>query len=659
MRLNKDTQNLIDQDYSHKGTRHQLFEGFFPITLIICLWILIYLPFLSSLPAGVDFSAHLFRLAYFKENGLNSEWNPLWYTGTAFLEMYPPNTTFFLWIISLLFPVNTSYVLFMVTTHLFIAITVYFVLISLGRNKTSSTFGALFIMTLPSLNSNFMFFSRAPTHIGLALLFMTLGLYYSEKRLTSVAMACLLSMTHFMMFGFLIVIIISSEISRYGSKMKKDLEKTSSPMKVVVHQHSKELTKRLTMWTLPFLWVFFFMNTFFHHTINLIMISSHSLSTATSGSSGFFYYTLGILRDFLYNYITIFVFIFLLMLGISLKTNSLNWKEMGLLTGTITITTVGFLMFYTETNSLLPIMLRGMDVLRFILMSQMLIILVSIRGVDNWGSKVLLVLILLSSISESQNRIVNYSDTQFSESHWQDLNPIAQDLNQREGFFYVCPYNYQGDHMAYLPILTGKPYFDGWNPPGVQLNWFQKTPPSTNKYRPNSTLIADIANNPSKYGVKWFITNKNFYGLPSSWFIVSQETEQSKWLWETNETVSLIDVSPSGYGSLEYINPNKLQVTINTNETSADLIIKIAHHPSWKIQEDLNLNIEREQEIGFMSVNNVSTNVLTLVFDSNHVDIIFAAFIVNLSLIFILFVYEYRIVNFSRKLLLYLKNQRV
>ena len=146
------------------------------IGIIICMWALIYLPFLMSLPAGVDFSAHLFRLSFFTENGLNSEWNGLWYTGTAFLEVYPPNTTFFLWIISLFAPLTHSYVFLMIGTHLIIAIGVYFVCNSLNRSVESSTFTALFIMTLANLNSNFMFFSRAPTHIGLAILILTLGL---------------------------------------------------------------------------------------------------------------------------------------------------------------------------------------------------------------------------------------------------------------------------------------------------------------------------------------------------------------------------------------------------------------------------------------------------------------------------------------------------
>ncbi|MHA1206434.1 MAG: hypothetical protein ACTSSO_02560 [Candidatus Hodarchaeales archaeon] len=102
------------EEKSQSGKTQHFSSHLFPVAIIICIWGWIYLPFLLSLPAGVDFGAHLFRLAFFNENGLNSEWNGLWYTGTAFLEVYPPNTTFFLWIVKLFFPLNLSYVIFMI-----------------------------------------------------------------------------------------------------------------------------------------------------------------------------------------------------------------------------------------------------------------------------------------------------------------------------------------------------------------------------------------------------------------------------------------------------------------------------------------------------------------------------------------------------------------
>ncbi|MHA1206433.1 MAG: hypothetical protein ACTSSO_02555 [Candidatus Hodarchaeales archaeon] len=525
---------------------------------------------------------------------------------------------------------------------------VYFALIKLGRNISSSVFAALFIMTLPNLNFNFMLLSRAPTHIGLALLILTLGLYYSEKRFTSVAVACLLSMTHFMMFGFLIVIVISSELSRFGFQIREKVVIEKKSYKIKLKPLTKEFTLRLVIWTIPFIWVVFFMTKFFLEPIGLIMITPHSLDTFTDGP-GIIYKVLRVFRDFLDNFITTFVFMFLVILAFSFKVTSLNWKELGLIMATVLITIVGFLMFYSETNSLLPLMFQGMDVLRFILISQVLIILMAIRGINHWGVKTLLVIILLLPIAEAQNGIINYGYLDFDDGQWRDLEPIANDLNQREGFFYVCPYKYQGDHMAYLPALTGKPYFDGWNPPGVRLNWFQETHPSSSKYRPNSSLILDVANNPAKYGVKWFVTRKDYYGLPSSWDLVSQEANQSKWLWETNIQISLVDVIPFGNGSLDYITPNKLQVILNTNETTVDILIKVAHHPSWKIQENANLSIEREEEIGFMLVKNVSSGILILNFESNHVDIVFAGFIINLIIIAVLSIYEYKIPELMRK----------
>ncbi len=617
----------------------------FPISIIIALWGWIYLPFLLSLPAGVDFGAHLFRLAFFSENGLNSEWNGLWYTGTAFLELYPPNTTFFLWFIDIFFPMNLSYVIFMIGTHLLITFGVYFALCKLGRSMLSSLFAALFVMTLSNLNTNFMFFSRAPTHIGLALLILTLGLYYSKKRFTSVAVACLLSMTHFMMFGFLIVIIICSELSYLGFQMKESFIEEKKSIETGIKPLLKEFLLRAAIWMIPFIWVIFFMTKFFLEPIGLFMITPHSFSDFSDGP----YQTLRILRDFLYTYITTFVFMLIIIFVFSFKVTRLNWKEFGLIIATILITIVGFLMYYSETSSLLPLMFRGMDVLRFVLISQVLIILTAIRGINHWIAKGLLLLILLLPIVEAQNGVINYIYLDFDDEQWRDLNPIANDLNQREGFFYACPYNYQGDHMAYLPALTGKPYFDGWNPPGVQLNWFQETPPSSNKYRPNSSLINDVANNPAKYGVKWFITRKDYYGLPSSWNFVSQEQDQNKWLWETNIPISLVDITAFGNGSVEYISPNKLQVIINSNETTVDLLIKVAHHPSWNIPANTSLNIEREEEIGFMQVTGVSSNILILEFESNHVDVVFAGFILNLIIIAVLSIYEYDVWEFMRK----------
>ena len=619
-----------------------------PIIVIIVLWIWIYLPFLLSLPAGVDFAAHLFRLFFFSENGLNSEWNGLWYTGTAFLELYPPNTTFFLWFLDIFFPINQSYVIFMVGTHLLISLATYFALKKIGRSKSSSLFAALFIMTLPNLNTNFMFFSRAPTHIGFALLLLTLGLYYSEKRYTSVAVACLLSMTHFMMFGFLIVIILTSELSHLGFQIKNLYSKHNGSFKSDIKPLVKNFFLHTIIWLIPFVWVAFFMTKFFLEPIGLLMITPHSFSSFTDGP-GIVYQTLRVVRDFLYTYITTFVFMFLIIFAFSLISSRINWKELGLLVSMVLITFVGFLMFYSETSSYLPLIFRGMDVLRFVLMSQVLIVLIAIRGVNHWSSKILLVLILLLPVAEAQNGVTNYGYLEFDDNQWRDLTPIANDLNKREGFFYVCPYNYQGDHMAYLPALTGKPYFDGWNPPGVRLNWFQETPPSSGKYRPNSSLIGDIANNPAKYGVKWFITRRDFYGLSGSWSLVSQEQDQNKWLWETNSNVSLVEVSPSGTGSLEYTSPNTLKITINSDNTTVDLLIRVAHHPSWNIQTNNNLSIVREEEIGFMEVKGVSSDSLILKFESNQVDVVFIGFILNLIIIAVLSLWEYEVWELMRR----------
>jgi hypothetical protein len=611
---------------------------FIALGIIVGTWILIYLPFLASLPAGVDFSAHLFRLSFFKENGLNSEWNNLWYTGTPFLEVYPPNTTFFLWLLSLFAPLNQSYVLFMVGTHLLIAIGVYLVGNSLNRSIESSTFAALFLMTLSNLNTNFMFFSRAPTHIGLAILLLTTGLYFYEKRFTAIATACLLSMTHFMMFGFLIVIVLSSEISRIRGQIVAIKKIHTRLNKEQIIPIIKESVTRLAIWILPFIWVFILMFEFFIEPIGLIMLPRHNFGEFTDGPTPI-YWLFRILRDFLYNYISIFVFMFILIFALTLKSSRLNWKEIGLLLATILITGVGFLLFYEESNATLPLMFRGMDVLRFVLISQCLILLTTIRGIKNPGSIVFLGIILLLPVAETQNGITNYGYLQFDDNHWNDLNPVADDLNQREGFFYVCPHYYQGDHMAYLPALTGKPYFDGWNPPGCQLNWFQETPPSSNKYRPNSTIIQDVITYPELYGVKWMITNRGSI-LPSWWTLISQNPNQTKLLWETDRLITLVEVLPSGNGTLEYLSPKKIEISFMSNETSVNLLIRVAHHPQWHVQGKSDLKIEREEEIGFMKLSNITDNNLILTFQSNHVDKVFLAFTINIIAIAILSLYE-------------------
>lgn len=636
--INVDIQN----DSKSSLTSHLVALG-----VIVCIWGWIYLPFISSLPAGVDFGAHLFRLAFFEQNGLNSEWNGLWYTGSAFMEVYPPNTTFFLWIINLLFPLKQSYVIFLVITHLLIAIGVYYTANALNRSIPSSLFAALFIMTLPNLNTNFMFYSRAPTHVGLALMIITLGLYYSEKRAIAVSMACLLSMTHFMMFGFLIVIIMTSELARAGVMIKKIEIKQKNSFQFVIRSYGKEFLTRTVIWIIPFIWVFVFMFQFFLEPIGLIMISNHSLETYTDGP-GPIYLILRVFRDFLYNYITIFVFMFILVFALSLKIIKLNYKETSLLISTILITIIGFFMYYEELNSLLPLMFRGMDVLRFILISQFLIVLLAIRGISKKGSIVFLTIILLLPVAEAQNGIMNHGYLQYDDRHWEDLDPIASDLNQQEGFYYVCPYYYQGDFMAYLPALTGKPYFDGWNPPGCRLNWFQQTPPSSTKYRPNSTIIQDVLNRPATYGVKWFVASQDTL-LSGSWELVTQDQNQTKWLWETNLPISLIDVYPVGNGTVEYLSANKLQIQISTNESMVDLILKVAHHPSWTVQEKPNLQIEREKEIGFMKIENVSDDNLILNFNSNHIDIVFIGFVMNCIIIAILALYEYDSWDFLKK----------
>lgn len=622
-----------DQEGGIKRNHHLIALG-----IIVGTWFLIYFPFLASLPAGVDFSAHLFRLSFFQENGLNSEWNGLWYTGTPFLEVYPPNTTFFLWLISLFAPLNQSYVFFMIGTHLLIAIGAYFVGNSLNRSIESSTFVALFLMTLSNLNTNFMFFSRAPTHIGLAILLLTAALYFYEKRFTAVATACLLSMTHFMMFGFLIVIVLSSELSRLGEQIIRLKKNNNQGLQEIGKSLIRDFLLRVSIWVIPFIWVLILMFQFFIEPIGLVMLTPHRFADYSDGPT-IVYQLFRVLRDFLDNYITNFVFMFIIIFALTLKSSRLNWKEVGLIFATLLITGTGFFMFYEESSTLLPIMFRGMDVLRFILMSQCLILLTTIRGIKNIGSIILLGIILLLPVAEAQNGILNYGYLQFDDKHWQDLNPVATDLNQREGFFYVCPHYYQGDHMAYLPALTGKPYFDGWNPPGCQLNWFQETPPSTSKYRPNSTIIQDVITHPERFGVKWMVTNRNS-NLPSWWTLISQNTNQNKWLWETDRPVTLVEVFPSGNGTLEYLSTKKIEVSFTSNETYVDLVIRVAYHPQWHVQGKSILKIEREEEIGFMKLTNITDNSLILTFQSNHVDKVFFAFIINIVAIAVFSLYE-------------------
>ncbi|MHA2330289.1 MAG: hypothetical protein ACXACR_17350, partial [Candidatus Hodarchaeales archaeon] len=558
--------NSLDETENIPISIHILAMG-----LVFCVWGWIYWPFLYSLPAGIDFGAHLFRLAFISENGLNSEWNGLWYTGTAFLEVYPPNTTFILWLLTFLFPLNQSYVIFLVLTHLLIAIGVYWTSIALNRSLYSSTLVSLFIMTLPSLNSNFMFASRAPTHLGVALFAFCLALYYAEKRWTTIAMTCLLSLTHFMMFGFFIVVVVSSELIRLALTLQKDVWKKKPENKTVIQSILRESGIRIAIWGIPFLWVLILMSSFFSEPIGLIMLSQSDFAQFSDGP-GFIYGSLRVLRSFIDFYITRSVLMFVILFAFSLIIRRLNWKEMGLILAGVLVTITGFLLFYAESNALLPLFLRGMDVFRFLLMSQILILLMTIRGINQKSSLLIMVLVLLLPLAEAQNGISNYGYQTFDDNDWNILNPLAADLKEREGFYYSCPYMYQGDFLAYLPALTGKPYFDGWNPPGVRLSWFQDTPPSSDKYRPNSTLIQDVVNYPNKYGVKWMITQKGFSGIPGIWQYVSSNSSHPKWLYESILTISLVDVLPFGNGSLSYLSSNKIQVAIDSNESTVDLL---------------------------------------------------------------------------------------
>ena len=625
--------------------------------VIFCIWGWIYWPFFFSLPAGIDFGAHLFRIAYFSENGLNSEWNGLWYAGTAFLEVYPPNTTFFLWLLDIFLPLNLSYVIFLVLTHLSIAFGVYWINITINRSFYSSILVSLFIMTLPSLNNNFMFFSRTPTHIGIALFCFCLALYFGEKRWTSIATACMLSLTHFMMFGFLIVIVMSFELIRLGISLHKDVWRKKSLERTVIQPILRELVIRIGIWGIPFLWVIILMSNFFSEPIGLIMLSQSDFAQFSDGP-GFIYRSLRVLRSFIDHYITRTVSMYLILFAVSLTIKKINWKEMSLITATVAITITGFLLFYAESNALLPLFLRGMDVLRFVLISQILIVFIAIRGINQKSSLIIMILVLLIPLAEAQNGIINYGYLGFDDDDWNVLTPLAEDLKEREGFYYACPYNYQGDFLAYLPALTAKPYFDGWNPPGCRLSWFRDTPPSTTKYRPNSTLIQDVVNNPNKYGVKWMITQQGYSGLPGFWQYVSKNSSSPKWLYESTLPISMVDVLPSGNGSLTYLSANKIQITINTNESNVDLLIKVAHHPTWDIQENSGLTIIREPEIGFMQIKNVSNNELILVFRSNQVDILFVSFIVNFIVILVLVVYEFAIWEKIKKLKITLLDEK-
>jgi hypothetical protein len=597
--------------------------------VILCVWGWIYWPFLYSLPAGVDFGAHLFRLTFFSENGLNSEWNGLWYTGTAFLEVYPPNTTFFLWLISIFFSLNQSYVIFLVLTHLLISIGVYWIGIATNRSLYNSVLVSLFIMTLPSLNVNFMFFSRAPTHIGVALFCFCLALYYAEKRWTSIGLACMLSLTHFMMFGFFI-------------------RKTKPVDNTIIQSILKKSGLRILIWGIPFLWVIILMSTFFSEPIGLIMLSQSSFAQFSDGP-GIIYGSLRVLRSFIDHYITRTVLMYLILFTFSLTIRQLNWKEGGVILAGVAITLTGFLLFYIESNELLPLFLRGMDVLRFVLVSQILIILMTIRGITRKSGLIIMILVLLLPLAEAQNGISNYGYQNFDDNDWNIITPLAEELKEREGFYYACPYNYQGDFLAILPALTAKPYFDGWNPPGCRLSWFRDSPPSINKYRPNATLIQDVVNNPNKYGVKWMITQQGYFGLPGTWQYVSSNSSHPKWLYESTLPISMVDVTPFGNGSMNYLSTNKIQISIDTNESNVDLLIKVAHHPKWVIQENPELTIIRESEIGFMQIENVSSNEVILVFRSNQIDILFASFIVNFAVIGISIMYEFAILEKIKK----------
>ncbi|MFW9777400.1 MAG: hypothetical protein ACFFE8_01020 [Candidatus Heimdallarchaeota archaeon] len=634
------------------------------ILAIIFLWLWIYFPFFFSRPAGVDFSAHLFRLVFFQENGLNGEWNPSWYTGTPFLEQYPPNTTFLLWILGLFFASDQSYVIFLIIAHLIISLAVFFASTRLGKNKVSSLLGSLFVMTLPNLNTNFMFYSRAPTHIGIALLVIGLGFYYDNKRASTILLACLLGLTHFMMFGFFFVIVSLTELIYFFDRTKKGLKhnsdnpnplQTSSEEKAnnidqnepeqlwnVLKSELTRLIRRNSTWLIPFGWIFFLMIDFFQQPIGLILVSSRSLSVFTDGP-GEIYWFLRVLRDIIYSYLSIFIFMFLALFALSLKSEKLNTNEMGLAIATFFIAFTGILMFYQETNAMLPLMLRGMDVLRFILITHILVVFIAVRGVRGWGSSVFLLIVLLLPLAEAQNGIVNYGYQDFDDNQWRDLVPVAEELKNRAGLYYACPKGYQGDHMAFLPILADKPYFDGWNPPGVRLNWFQNTPPSTQKYRPNSTLIADVIGNPQKYGVKWMIAGKNDYSLAGDWKKITTDDEQSKWLWETPENITLVDVYPSGNANLEYLSPDKISISVASNQSTVNLTIKVAHHPKWIVESHSGHQVDRESEVGFMEIKDIEPTTVILHFQNNHLKILFIAFIGNFGALTIAAFHDYNL----------------
>ncbi|NHJ01660.1 MAG: hypothetical protein EAX86_05925 [Candidatus Heimdallarchaeota archaeon] len=622
------------------------------LSLITIIWSWIYLPFLTSRPAGIDFSAHLFRIAFLKEFGLAGEWNPLWYTGTAFLDQYAPGTTFILWLMSLVIPIDLAYVSLLIMCHLIISMSVYFILILLNRSVPSGFFAALFIMTLPSLNINFMFYSRAPTQLGLALLGLCLCCYYAGRSFSTISLACLLSITHYMIFGFLIVIVGATETAQLLKRMYLIYqgETINERRKVLAKTEVYFYTKKVGIWVIPFLWVFLLMPQFFQEPINLIMLSSGSLVSFTDGPGGL-YWVLRVLRDFIYNYISLYVFMFLGLFACSIWVKKIQSKEISLFIATLFIIITGFFLFYKETNELLPLAFRGMDVLRFILVSQLLLIVLCVRGIEHKGTVFIMTIIILLPLAEAHNGIINFGYLQFDDDHWLDLEPLAEDLKSREGFYYVCPKGYQGDHMAYLPILTNKPYFDGWNPPGCRLSWFRDPPPSSSKYRPDPDTINDIIHFPEKYGVKWMFTGKGDYSLfiESHWQLVTLDPDQSKLLWETSRNISLVDVFPTGNAQLTYESPTQIRILISSTNTSVDLLIKVAHHPSWKIRGNKTWNLEREDEIGFIQVKNVTSSELVLEYQEQHLSLIFSAFLVNLTLIIISVFHEYKLLlNFKK-----------
>ncbi len=602
--------------------------------LITMVWFVIYIPFLFSQPAGIDFAAHLFRVAYLSEYGLTADWNPLWYTGTPFLNQYAPGTTFILWIMSFIIPMNLAYVFLLIASHLIISLSVYLILKRFDRSNASAIFGALFIMTLPSLNANFMFYSRAPTQVGLAIFGGCLVSYYNEKRFLAVSIACLLSITHYMIFGFLIVIVATTEVVYLAKRVHSESKTETNDIAALLKAETKSFGKRISIWAVPFVWVFLLMPDFFQEPINLIMLSRGSLLSFTDGPGGV-YWILRIFRDFLYNYISVYVFMFLIIFAFSIWVRKINLKELGVIITTLLIIITGFLLFYEETNKLLPLAFRGMDVLRFILISQILIVILCVRGIEHKGTIIIMGIIVLLPLAEAHNGIINFGYLQFDDNHWDDLTPLAEELRAQNGYYYVCPKGYQGDHMAYLPILSGKPYFDGWNPPGCQLNWFRDPPPSSSKYRPDLETIYDIIYHPEKYGVKWMFTRNNDFLLNrfSHWERITDDLEQNKLLWKTTRNISLVDVYPDGSAQFEYQDPTRIEITVTSLYSEVDLLVRVAYHPKWHVATPEEGLLVREEEIGFMLIQNVSTTHITLQFLDNHLSMIFIAFVQNIGAI--------------------------